>query len=195
MTLLLSILFNVLLIQTPSTDYKIVVWQYGEIVVANQKNIYTLKKDEFQLRFVAKIGYAFQLNANRNKYYHKTDFKLDEWDGKTVSESKSDKSKDLHVDQDANHFFTYRPDDTWSKFDSLILDEKSQTFVGIRTIKMFNLRDQETYDLKEIEVQKMSSKIYITCIITDNKRITGAMSLKGIKHEELDRLKLTLKWK
>jgi hypothetical protein len=194
MTLYLVLLIRIFFSQ-PSTDYKIEIWQDGVQIEPNRKNVYKLEKKEFQLRFAAKIGYSFHLNANDSKLYHKKEFDLSEWDGKTVPESNSNANRDLFLDKDANHFFSYHPDETWSKFDSLIVDEQNETFTGIRTINTFNLYDPVTYDLVKQDVRDSSGKIYITCVMTDNKVITGAMSLKGIKHEEFDRLKLTIKWK
>lgn len=101
---------------------------------------------------------------------------------KTRAESTSNADKEVFLDDEYVSYYFYSPDEDWTRFDSLIVDEVS--VIGFKTVEWF-IDDRSEI---EIPVSEMTNDVYLFFLATTPFE-------RSVKPKELQRYKLHLKWK
>ena len=101
---------------------------------------------------------------------------------KTRAESTSNADKELFLDDEYVSYYFHSPEEDWTRFDSLIVNEAS--VIGFKTVELF-MDDQSEI---EIPVSEMTKDVFLFFLATTPYK-------RSVKPKEIQRYKLHLKWK
>lgn len=100
----------------------------------------------------------------------------------TRAESTSNADKEVFLDDEYVSYYFYSPDEDWTRFDSLTVDETS--VIGFKTVERL-IDDRSEV---EIPVSEMTKDVFLFFLATTPYE-------RNTKPKELQRYKLQLKWK
>lgn len=183
--LLFLMLFS--LKEISAQDYfRIDIFQ-GGVILQPENGVVILENAPFAIRVSLFQQEGVYMSASQSKSF----FKLKEDEEvpdieylayKTRAESTSNADRELFLDDEYVSYYFYSPDDDWTRFDSLTIDETS--VVGFKTVERF-IDDRSEV---EIPVSEMTKDVFLFFLATTPYE-------RNTKPKELQRYKLQLKWK